>query len=188
MFESGEPVTGEPGRPVGEVALVLLLADRQAEVRSGVEAVDALAALRREERDDVVARLQQREERGPALLVVRVPPGERRASQAAVGGIDRSALRPVRVGLEIASALEAGSPHPIARALRAAVPECRYVLTDNADSNVHMNAVNEAMARYLSAGEQGDVITGGVLPPPGDPTIRIWFIVSATVRPSTTIP
>ena len=48
-------VAREPGRPVGEVALVLLLADRQAEVRPRVEAVDALAALRREERDDVVA-------------------------------------------------------------------------------------------------------------------------------------
>jgi hypothetical protein len=35
------------------------------------------------------------------------------------------------------------------RTLRAAVAECRYVLTDNADSNVHMNAVNEAMGYRL---------------------------------------
>ena len=50
-------------RAVGEVALVLLLADREAEVRPGVEAVDALAALRREERDDVVAGRDRRRRR-----------------------------------------------------------------------------------------------------------------------------
>src|SRR4051794_13197561 len=46
----------QAGRPVGQVAEVLLLADREAEVRARVAAVDALAALRREERHDVVAR------------------------------------------------------------------------------------------------------------------------------------
>ena len=45
----------EPRCPVGQEALVLLLADPEAEVRPGVEAVHALAALRREERHDVVA-------------------------------------------------------------------------------------------------------------------------------------
>ena len=45
----------EPRRPVRQEAESLLLADRQAEVRARVEAVDAFAALRREERDDVVA-------------------------------------------------------------------------------------------------------------------------------------
>src|SRR5205085_1167804 len=45
----------EARRAVGEVALVLLLADREADVRPFVAAVDALATLRREERDDVVA-------------------------------------------------------------------------------------------------------------------------------------
>ena len=45
----------EPGRAVGQVALVLLLADRQAEVGALVEAVDALAALGREKGDDVIA-------------------------------------------------------------------------------------------------------------------------------------
>ena len=52
-------VAGDPRRPVGQVALVLLLADRQAEVGARVEAVDALAALGREEGDDVVARRQR---------------------------------------------------------------------------------------------------------------------------------
>jgi hypothetical protein len=41
------------------VSLVLLLADRQAEVGALVEAVDALPALGREEGDDVVARRQR---------------------------------------------------------------------------------------------------------------------------------
>src|SRR4029077_9207833 len=45
----------EARRPVREEASVLLLADRQAEVRARGEAVDALAALRREERHHMVA-------------------------------------------------------------------------------------------------------------------------------------
>jgi hypothetical protein len=48
-------VARQPRRAVREVTLVLLFPDRQAEVRSVVAAVHALAALRREERDDVVA-------------------------------------------------------------------------------------------------------------------------------------
>ena len=57
----------EPRRAVGQVALVLLLADREAEVRAVAQAVDALAALRREERDDVVAgRDRRRRPRRPA--------------------------------------------------------------------------------------------------------------------------
>ena len=52
----GSPSRDEPRRAVRQVALVLLLADGEAEVRAVVVAVDALAALRREERDDVVAR------------------------------------------------------------------------------------------------------------------------------------
>jgi hypothetical protein len=48
-------VAREPRGPVWQVALVLLLADREAEVRARVKAVRALAALRREERHDVVA-------------------------------------------------------------------------------------------------------------------------------------
>ena len=31
------------------------------------------------------------------------------------------------------------------RALRAAVPACRLVVTSNADVNTHMNAINEAL-------------------------------------------
>ncbi len=44
-------------RSIGQIALVLLLADRHAEVGAGIDAVDALAALRREQRDHVVALL-----------------------------------------------------------------------------------------------------------------------------------
>ena len=54
-WRTGSPHVGEAGRAVREIALVLLLADREAEVRAVAQAVDALAALRREERDDVVA-------------------------------------------------------------------------------------------------------------------------------------
>ena len=45
----------EAGRAVRQVALALLLPDREAEADAGATAVDALPALRREERDDVVA-------------------------------------------------------------------------------------------------------------------------------------
>ena len=51
----GSPSRAQARRPVGQVAVVLLLADREAEVRQRAAAVDALAALRREQRDDVVA-------------------------------------------------------------------------------------------------------------------------------------
>jgi hypothetical protein len=46
-------------RPIRQVALVLLVADGETEVRLRASAVDALAALRREERDDVVAGLDR---------------------------------------------------------------------------------------------------------------------------------
>jgi len=55
----GLAVAGQSGRPVGQEALTLLLADREAEVRARVEAVHTLAALRREEGDDVVAGRQR---------------------------------------------------------------------------------------------------------------------------------
>ena len=48
-------VAGQPRGAVRHVALVLLFADRQAQVRLRAAAVDALAALGREERHDVVA-------------------------------------------------------------------------------------------------------------------------------------
>ena len=51
-------VAREPRRPVGQVAEPLLLPDCHAEIRPRVEAVLALAALGREERDDVVADCQ----------------------------------------------------------------------------------------------------------------------------------
>jgi hypothetical protein len=49
-------VPREPRRSVGQEPLVLLLPDREAEVGARVAAVLAVAALRREERDDVIAR------------------------------------------------------------------------------------------------------------------------------------
>ena len=49
-------VARQSRRAVGQVALVLLLADRETEVRARAQAVDALAALRREERHHMVAR------------------------------------------------------------------------------------------------------------------------------------
>jgi hypothetical protein len=49
-------VPGEPGGPIGQVAEVLLLADREAEVGLRAAAVNALTALRGEERDDPVTR------------------------------------------------------------------------------------------------------------------------------------
>jgi hypothetical protein len=53
-------VPAQARRPVREETLILLLANRQAEVRAVAEAVLALAALRREERHDVVARHDRR--------------------------------------------------------------------------------------------------------------------------------
>jgi hypothetical protein len=52
-------VARQPRRPVGKQALVLLVADREAEIGALVAAMDAFAALRREERDDVVARRER---------------------------------------------------------------------------------------------------------------------------------
>jgi hypothetical protein len=53
-------VPREPRRPVGHEPLALLLTDRQADVGARVAAVLALAALRREERDHVIARRDRR--------------------------------------------------------------------------------------------------------------------------------
>ena len=57
----------EPRRPVRQVALPLHVADCNAAVRASAAAVDALAALGREERDDVVARRDERDARPDAL-------------------------------------------------------------------------------------------------------------------------
>src|SRR5262249_23765945 len=54
-------VTREPGGPVRQVALVLPVADRDASIRLRAEAVNALAALGGEQRDDVVARAHRRD-------------------------------------------------------------------------------------------------------------------------------
>jgi hypothetical protein len=50
----GLTVPRQPRRAVGEVTLVLLLADGEAEIRALLPAVLALAALRRKQRDDVI--------------------------------------------------------------------------------------------------------------------------------------
>jgi hypothetical protein len=57
----------EARRAVRKQTLVLLLANRKAEVRPLVAAVDALAALRREERHDVVAGRERRDAVAHAL-------------------------------------------------------------------------------------------------------------------------
>ena len=54
-------------RPVGEVAEPLLVADRDAAVRPRAAAVNALAALRREQRDHVVAGRDERHARADRL-------------------------------------------------------------------------------------------------------------------------
>ena len=67
------------------------------------------------------------------------------------------AARPTQASIDLTYALPEHRGHSLGlavklahhRSLRAAVPECRYVLTDNADSNVHMNAVNQAMGYRL---------------------------------------
>jgi hypothetical protein len=57
----------EAGRPVREIAEALLVADRDAAVRPRAAAVDALAALRCEQRDHVVAG-RERGHAGPDRL------------------------------------------------------------------------------------------------------------------------
>jgi len=54
-------VAREPRRPVRQVTLILLLADRKTEIGAVITTVLALAALRREERDDVLARFDVRD-------------------------------------------------------------------------------------------------------------------------------
>ena len=56
-------IAGQARGAVRQVALVLLLADRQAEVRVGAAAVDALTALGREQGHDAVARGEARDVR-----------------------------------------------------------------------------------------------------------------------------
>jgi GNAT superfamily N-acetyltransferase len=67
------------------------------------------------------------------------------------------AARPSQASIDITYALPGHRGHRLGlavklahhRSLRAAVAECRFVFTDNADTNVHMNAVNEAMGYRL---------------------------------------
>src|SRR5438034_7484169 len=72
-------VSPKTRRAVREEALVLLLADREAEVRPVTEAVDTLPALRREERHDLVARRHRGHARADPLDDARaLVPGHRR--------------------------------------------------------------------------------------------------------------
>jgi GNAT superfamily N-acetyltransferase len=67
------------------------------------------------------------------------------------------AAQPTRAGIDITYALPEHRGRSLGlavklahhRRLRAAAPACRFLLTDNADSNVHMNAVNEALGYRL---------------------------------------
>ena len=75
----------EARRPVGEVAAVLLLADGEAEVRPRVAAVLALAALGREEGDDVVARPRATSRPRPRPRRPRRPRGRARSARSPTG-------------------------------------------------------------------------------------------------------
>ena len=92
-------VTREPRGAVGQVALVLLFANGQAEVGARAQAVDALAALRREEGDDVIPRLQGRDTVADPLDDTRAfVPQHRRRVPGRIG-----ARRGVEVGVAYAA-------------------------------------------------------------------------------------
>ena len=96
-------VAGEARRAVREIALVLHVPDGEAEADPGLQAVDALAALRGEEGDDVVAGLDQRDALADGLddACALVPEHRRRVA----GGI--GARRRVEVGVADAAGDEA---------------------------------------------------------------------------------
>ena len=97
-------LSAEAGGAVGQVALVLLLADRQADVGPLAAAVDALAALGREQRHDVVAGLHERD---PLADLLHDPgPLVAEHGRGVAGGI--RARRGVEVGVAHAAGLE---PH-----------------------------------------------------------------------------
>ena len=72
-WRSGSPSAMQPRRPVREVAEPLLVADRDAAVRARAAAVDALAALGREQGDDVVARPDESRVTGPTASTTPAP-------------------------------------------------------------------------------------------------------------------
>ena len=93
----------EAGGAVGQVALVLLLADGDAEVGLGAHAVDALAALGREQRDHAVALLHQRHALAQLLHDAAALVAEHRGRVARRVGAGRR----VHVGVADAAGLEA---------------------------------------------------------------------------------
>ena len=97
-------VAAQARRAVGQVALVLLLTDRQADVGLVAAAVDALAALGREQRHDVVAGLKERDPLADLLDHAGALVAEHRRG---VAGRVR-ARRRVEVGVADAAGLE---PH-----------------------------------------------------------------------------
>ena len=99
----GSPSRRQAGGPVGQVALVLLLADRHAEVRARADAVHALATLGREERHDVVAGRDVGDALADGLDDARaLVPEHRRRVARRVGARGR-----VEVGVADAAGLEA---------------------------------------------------------------------------------
>ena len=96
-------------RRVGQVAEVLLLADRQAEVGLVAAAVQALATLRREERDDVIADREVRDALPQRLDDARALVAEDRRRVARRVG----ARRRVHVGVADPARVRAGrAPRP----------------------------------------------------------------------------
>ena len=87
-------VSRQPGRAVREKALVLLLADGEAEIRTVIAAMLAVAALRREERDDVIAGLDVRHAIADALdNAGALVPEHRRGVARRVGARGRVQIR-----------------------------------------------------------------------------------------------
>jgi hypothetical protein len=96
------PVPREARRPVRQEAEPLLVADRDAAVRARIEAVKALAALGREERDDVVAWRDERDVRPDLLDHARTLVAEHTRRIAGRVGAGRG----VEVGVAHAAGLE----------------------------------------------------------------------------------
>ena len=103
-------------------------------------------------------RLRENEERGAErtrtfAAAAIAPDGE----LVGFSGLNVSLAKPTQAGVGITFVLPEHRGHSLGlavklanhRALMAAVPECEFVRTTNADVNVHMNAVNEQMGYRL---------------------------------------
>ena len=138
----------EPRGAVGQVAEVLLLADRQAEVGQRAAAVHALAALGREQRHDVVALAQQRDALAEALDDARRPRGRApsarsprgRRPRRCTGRCGRRRRRPAARAPRRAAARPARPPaRPAARRTPRAPPRASSS-ADHAPSHGHARA------------------------------------------------